>query len=51
MISKDPYYHVLKLSGQYGYFWLSYKGVIEVGDHGHDRSRQGDVSLDPLILS
>ena len=28
MTSRDPYGHILKVSGQYIYFWLSYKDAL-----------------------
>ena len=47
---KGPYDHILKLSDQYGYFQLSYEGVLSLGDHGHDRFWQGKVRLDQVRL-
>ena len=48
MISRDPYDNILKDSGQYVYFWLTYKGLLYLGDHDHDRSLLGEVRLNQM---
>ena len=50
MISSYPYGHILKVSGQYLHFWLIYKDLFSMGDHGHDRSWQNEVRLDQVMV-
>ena len=50
MISRDPYNHILKVSGQYHYFWLSYKGLLQFGDYDHEWSWLGEVRLSQVRL-
>ena len=50
MILWDHYYHILKMSGQYIYFWSGYKDVIKLGDYGNVKyllceGRLGQVGL------
>ena len=44
----DPHGHILKVSGLYLNFLLIYKNLLQLGDHGHVRSRQNEVRLDQV---
>ena len=50
MISRDPYDHILKVSGKYIDFWSSYKCLLKLGDHDSVRSRLGKGRLDQVRL-
>ena len=49
-ISRDPYDHILKVSGQYLYFFLSFKVGLKLSDHGNIMSWPGEVRLEQVSL-
>ena len=51
MILTDPNGYILKFSGRYLHFWLIYKDLLKLGDHGHVRSWLGEVRLDQVRVS
>ena len=45
-----PHAHIPEVPGQSAFFLVSYKGLLKLGDHGHDRSWIGEVRLDLMRL-